>query len=118
MLLEEPTNDSVDWIKAGAVTNIRNQGKCGSCWAHSTVGAVEGTVFIRDKVLFNLSEQQLVDCSLEKPNDGCFGGVMSIAMSYVAENPLMMGKDYPYEGLQHSYCNYKKVKGLGRISGP
>jgi len=64
--------DSVDWVTRGAVNPIKNQGQCGSCWAFSTVGALEGALQISTAKLVNLAEQQLVDC--DKSNDGCSGG--------------------------------------------
>jgi len=68
----DATADSIDWVSRGAVNPIKNQGSCGSCWAFSTVGALEGALQISTGKLENLAEQQLVDC--DKSNDGCSGG--------------------------------------------
>jgi len=64
--------DSVDWVEKGAVNPIKNQGQCGSCWAFSTVGTLEGALQISTGKLENLAEQQLVDC--DKSDNGCSGG--------------------------------------------
>jgi C1A family cysteine protease len=63
---------SVNWINAGAVTPIKDQGQCGSCWAFSSTGALEGIHAIESGTLLSFSEQQLVDCSTA--NGGCGGG--------------------------------------------
>ena len=67
---------SIDWEKNGKVTSVKNQGNCGSCWAFSTVGAIESALAIKKNKLIDLSEQQLMDCSKDYDNDSCNGGLM------------------------------------------
>merc|ERR1712238_601187 len=104
--------DSVNWVTKGAVTNVKNQGQCGSCWAFSSTGAIEGSMFLSTGTLQSFSEQQLVDCS--KQNSGCNGGLMDYAFQYVETAPLMLEAAYPYTGRQAT-CQYVSSKGLGKV---
>ncbi|XP_078123881.1 cathepsin K-like isoform X2 [Sander vitreus] len=101
---------SVDWRKNGLVSPVQNQGLCGSCWAFSSLGALEGQMKKRTGVLVPLSPQNLVDCSTNDGNHGCRGGYISKSFSYIIRNRGVDSESfYPYEH-QDGKCRYS-VKG-------
>jgi len=107
--------ESFDWREHGAVTDVKNQGMCGSCWAFSVTGNVEGQQAITNGKLVSLSEQELVDC--DKLDGGCGGGFMENAYKTLMDiGGLETESEYGYDG-EDEACKFNRSKVAVRVSG-
>ena len=112
----EELPEKVDWRELGAVVPVKDQGSCGSCWAFSTIAAVEGINKIVTDDLISLSEQELVDCDIGY-NEGCNGGLMDYAFEFIINNGgIDTEEDYPYTGYDGRCDTFRKNAHVVTIS--
>ncbi|CAH9089641.1 unnamed protein product [Cuscuta epithymum] len=98
---------NVDWRDKGAVTGVKDQKRCGCCWAFSAVAALEGMNKIFLGTLFELSEQNVIDCTPDRGHDGCWSKHMIDAFNYAEDNDgVASEKDYPFVGVRQQCKDY------------
>jgi KDEL-tailed cysteine endopeptidase len=105
----------VDWRKNHKVSSVKNQGHCGGCWAFSSSGAVESAWAIKHNVVYNLSQQELIDCSTDYGNKGCGGGSMDLGFKYIIDNGLCTNFSYPYQAMNQE-CQKDQCSSVVNIS--
>ncbi|XP_028800688.1 senescence-specific cysteine protease SAG39-like [Neltuma alba] len=109
---------SVDWRQKGAVTPVKNQGDCGSCWAFSTVAATEGIHQLTTGKLVSLSEQELVDCDTKGEDQGCEGGYMEDGFEFIIKNGgITTEENYPYTASDGKCNTNKEASHVAEIKG-
>ncbi|EFC42175.1 predicted protein [Naegleria gruberi] len=120
----KPAPDHYDWRNHGAITGVKDQGQCGSCWAFSAIGSIEGSYAIKHKQLVSFSEQQLVDCdnncvtfeNQQSCDDGCNGGLQWSAYQYLMKaGGVVTEKDYPYYAERYK-CEVKPANFVAKLS--
>jgi len=109
--------ESVNWLDKGAVTYVKNQGSCGSCYSFSTTGGLEGAWFLKHGKLISLSEQQVVDCSTRYGNLGCGGGWYHDSWRYLHDcGGSQTERSYPYE-TRLANCRFNRAYVAATVAG-
>lgn len=85
---------NIDWRERYVVSDVHDQGRCGSCYAFSTIGAAESAYAIKTGELYDLSEQHVVDC--DTVSYGCDGGWQKAASGYLSQDGTILDSEYPY----------------------
>ncbi|XP_071477039.1 digestive cysteine proteinase 2-like [Diadema antillarum] len=114
----EDVPDSIDWNILGAVSPVKDQAICGSCWSFGAAEAIEGGYFVKNKERIRVSQQMLMDCTWAMGNNGCDGGEEWRAYEWLKKNKVGFEaeEDYgPYLG-QDGECHYDKSKGITTLS--
>ncbi|KAF1743315.1 hypothetical protein MXB_968, partial [Myxobolus squamalis] len=112
----ESIPDDWHWERARALSSVKDQSGCGSCYAFSAIGAIESQFAIHNKLLEDLSAQEIIDCSWEYWNYGCYGGTHSNVFDYCMENGISTSLAYPYRG-QHYQCNRNNPNSSYKLTG-
>jgi len=109
--------ESLDWRTSGAVSDVKDQGICGSCWSFGAAETIEGALFLRTGVLTRLSSQALVDCSWPFGNNGCDGGNDFLAYEWILKSGYIPTEaSYPYT-MADGYCVYENAQPGTSIKG-
>lgn len=109
------TPSSIDWREYGYVTDVKDQGSCGSCWSFGSTGALEGQFVQKNGTLLSFSEQQQVDCNTLCY--GCNGGNAELAFHYWKKvNGPNLESDYPYTGVDGT-CHTSDYQVIGDVTG-
>jgi len=107
------TPRNFDWVSKGKVSSVKDQGQCGSCWAFAVIATTE-SYYLKQNKSYNLSEQELVDCTRNYGNYGCSGGLLRNTLDYIYNKKISTEAAYPYTAKDGS-CRAKRT---GKISIP
>jgi len=116
---ETSNADGVNWVDAGYVTAVKDQGQCGSCWSFSATGGLEGAYVMAGNALTSFSEEQLVECAgLKYGNMACYGGWYYSAWDYLMDAEAETESDYPYTSGSGGWstCEYDSSKGVTNVA--